>query len=240
MAEDGQEKTEAPTGKRLDEAKQKGQVPRSKEMGTAVVLMTGIIGLYMVAHQLGAALVSVYTKNFSLTREEVFDPQLMIQALITSIGSLIFPLVSLFFIMILAAVIGNLVLGGFNVSSEAMMPKFSKLNPMSGLKRMMGVQSLVELLKSIGKVTFIALFAWSLIMGQLPHILDLGQRQFPFAIYDALEICLWAALGICCALIPIVAIDVPFQIWNHSHQLRMTKQEIKDEYKYAECKPEVK
>ena len=146
----------------------------------------------------------------------------------------------LFFIMILAAVIGNLVLGGFNVSSEAMMPKFSKLNPMSGLKRMMGVQSLVELLKSIGKVTFIALFAWSLIMGQLPHILDLGQRQFPFAIYDALEICLWAALGICCALIPIVAIDVPFQIWNHSHQLRMTKQEIKDEYKNAEGKPEVK
>ena len=240
MAEDGQEKTEAPTGKRLDEAKQKGQVPRSKEMGTAVVLMTGIIGLYMVAHQLGAALVSVYTKNFSLTREEVFDPQLMIQALITSIGSLIFPLVSLFFIMILAAVIGNLVWGGYNVSSEAMMPKFSKLNPMSGLKRMMGVQSLVELLKSIGKVTFIALFAWSLIMGQLPHILDLGQRQFPFAIYDALEICLWAALGICCALIPIVAIDVPFQIWNHSHQLRMTKQEIKDEYKNAEGKPEVK
>ena len=150
MAEEGQEKTEAPTGKRLDEAKQKGQVPRSKEMGTAVVLMTGIIGLYMVAHQLGAALVSVYTKNFSLTREEIFDPQLMIQALVTSIGSLIFPLVSLFFIIILAAVIGNLVLGGFNVSSEAMMPKFSKLNPMSGLKRMMGVQSLVELLKSIG------------------------------------------------------------------------------------------
>lgn len=240
MAEDGQEKTESPTGKRLSEAKEKGQVPRSKEMGTAVVLMTGVIGIYVVAHELGAALVSVYTKNFSLTREDIFEPELMIRALVVSINSLIFPLVSLFFIIILAAVIGNLVLGGFNVSTEAMMPKFSKLNPMSGLKRMMGVQSLVELLKSIGKVAFIALFSWMLIMGQLPHILDLGQRQLPFAIYDALEICLWAALGICCALIPIVAIDVPFQIWNHTHQLRMTKQEVKDEYKNSEGKPEVK
>ena len=103
MAEDGQEKTESPTGKRLSEAKEKGQVPRSKEMGTAVVLMTGVIGIYVVAHELGAALVSVYTKNFSLTREDIFEPELMIRALVVSINSLIFPLVSLFFIIILAA-----------------------------------------------------------------------------------------------------------------------------------------
>ena len=241
MAEsDGQEKTEEPTGRKLDQAKEKGQVPRSKELGTAVVLLAGVIGLSMVAKSLGQALLDVFHRNFSFTREQVFDPFTMIPALGADIGDLIVPLIMLFAIVLLAALVGNVLLGGVNVSSEAMMPKMSKLSPMAGFKRMFGMQSWVELIKSIAKVLFIGLLSWSLIMGQLPHILDLSQRQFPYAIYDALELCLWVAVGICCALLPIVAIDVPFQMWNHNKQLRMSKQEIKDEYKDSEGKPEVK
>ncbi len=241
MAEsDGQEKTEEPTGRKLDQAKEKGQVPRSKELGTAVVLLAGVIGLSTVAKSLGGALLAVFSRNFSFTREQVFDPLSMIPALADDIGNLIMPLITLFAIVMLAALVGNLLLGGVNVSSEAMMPKMSKLSPMAGFKRMFGMQSWVELIKSIAKVLFIGLLSWSLIMGQLPHILDLSQRQLPYAIYDALALCLWAAVGICCALLPIVAIDVPFQMWNHSRQLRMSKQEIKDEYKDSEGKPEVK
>jgi flagellar biosynthesis protein FlhB len=241
MAEsDGQEKTEEPTGRKLDQAKEKGQVPRSKELGTAVVLLAGVIGLSTVAKSLGGALLAVFSRNFSFTREQVFDPLSMIPALADDIGNLIMPLITLFAIVMLAALVGNLLLGGVNVSSDAMMPKMSKLSPMAGFKRMFGMQSWVELIKSIAKVLFIGLLSWSLIMGQLPHILDLSQRQLPYSIYDALELCLWAAVGICCALLPIVAIDVPFQMWNHSRQLRMSKQEIKDEYKDSEGKPEVK
>ena len=241
MAEsDGQERTEDPTGRRLSQAREKGQIPRSREMGTAVVLLSGVLGLMMVGPSLGRAMLTIWRVNFSFEREGIFDPQTMGRALVAAIAELMTPLLSLFAVVLLASILGNMLIGGINFSTEAMMPKFSKLNPASGLKRMFGVQSLIELVKSIGKVLFIALMAWLLFKANLEHILDLGQKQVAFAISDSLDSLLWIGLLLCCALLPIVLIDVPFQIWNHSRQLKMTKQEVKDEYKDSEGKPEVK
>ena len=241
MAEsDGQERTEDPTGRRLSQAREKGQIPRSREMGTAVVLLSGVLGLMMVGPSLGRAMLAIWRVNFSFEREGIFDPQTMGRALVAAISELMTPLLSLFAVVLLASILGNMLIGGINFSTEAMMPKFSKLNPASGLKRMFGVQSLIELVKSIGKVLFIALMAWLLFKANLEHILDLGQKQVAFAISDSLDSLLWIGLLLCCALLPIVLIDVPFQIWNHSRQLKMTKQEVKDEYKDSEGKPEVK
>ena len=241
MAEsDGQERTEDPTGRRLSQAREKGQIPRSREMGTAVVLLSGVLGLMMVGPSLGRAMLAIWRVNFSFEREGIFDPQTMGRALVAALAELMTPLLSLFAVVLLASILGNMLIGGINFSTEAMMPKFSKLNPASGLKRMFGVQSLIELVKSIGKVLFIALMAWLLFKANLEHILDLGQKQVAFAISDSLDSLLWIGLLLCCALLPIVLIDVPFQIWNHSRQLKMTKQEVKDEYKDSEGKPEVK
>lgn len=241
MAEsDGQERTEDPTGRRLSQAREKGQIPRSREMGTAVVLLSGVLGLMMVGPSLGRAMLAIWRVNFSFEREGIFDPQTMGRALVAAIAELMTPLLSLFAVVLLASILGNMLIGGINFSTEAMMPKFSKLNPASGLKRMFGVQSLIELVKSIGKVLFIALMAWLLFKANLDHILDLGQKQVAFAISDSLDSLLWIGLLLCCALLPIVLIDVPFQLWNHSRQLKMTKQEVKDEYKDSEGKPEVK
>ena len=241
MAEsDGQERTEDPTGRRLSQAREKGQIPRSREMGTAVVLLSGVLGLMMVGPSLGRAMLAIWRVNFSFEREGIFDPQTMGRALVAAIAELMTPLLSLFAVVLLASILGNMLIGGINFSTEAMMPKFSKLNPASGLKRMFGVQSLIELVKSIGKVLFIALMAWLPFKANLEHILDLGQKQVAFAISDSLDSLLWIGLLLCCALLPIVLIDVPFQIWNHSRQLKMTKQEVKDEYKDSEGKPEVK
>lgn len=241
MAEsDGQERTEDPTGRRLSQAREKGQIPRSREMGTAIVLLAGVLGLMMVGSSLGNAMLAIWRRCFSFEREGIFDPETMGRALVAAISELIPSLLSLFSVVLIAALLGNMLIGGMNFSSEAMMPKFSKLNPASGLKRMFGVQSLIELVKSIGKVLFIALMTWLLFSINLDHILDLGQKQVSFAIQDALGSLLWISLMLCCALLPIVLIDVPFQIWNHSRQLKMTKQEVKDEYKDSEGKPEVK
>ena len=155
-------------------------------------------------------------------------------------GELIQPLGLLFMLVIIAAFVGNTLLGRMNFSSEAMLPKWSKLSPLSGIKRMFGVQSLVELVKSIAKVVFISLFAWWMLSSQFNHLLNLSLEGFPGGIVDALDLLLWMLIILCCALIPIVAIDVPFQSWNHNRQLKMTKQEIKDEFKDSEGKPEVK
>ncbi|AEY02414.1 flagellar biosynthetic protein FlhB [Oceanimonas sp. GK1] len=241
MAEsDGQERTEQPTEQRLRQAREKGQIPRSKELGTAAVLLSATAALLMLGDSLGAALSTVFEQSFRLEREAIFDPAAMMPALAEAIGGLIWPLLGLFAVVLVAALVGNCLLGGFNFSTQAMMPKFSRMSPMKGLKRMFGVQALVELLKSIAKVVFIATIAIWLLWGQFDHILRLSNETLNLAMKDALELLLWMGLGLCLALLPIVAIDVPFQVWNHTRQLKMTLQEIKDEYKNTEGKPEVK
>lgn len=240
MADDEQEKTEQPTGKRLQQAKEKGQVPRSKEAGTATVLLAGILGLLMLQNPLSKAIMNIFQRCFNFERHEVFDPNTMYNLIGLSIGEVLWPLVALFSIVLVASLIGNIALGGFHFSAEAMFPKFNKLNPFNGIKRMIGVMALVELIKSIAKVGFVAWMAYLQIMHHWPALMELSHEQLSAGIVDALQISLSVGIGICCALLPVVLIDVPFQKWNHMKQLRMTKQEIKDEYKDSEGKPEVK
>ena len=240
MADTDQERTEQPTGKRLQQAREKGQIARSKELGTASVLLATVFGLLMIKESLAGAMVKVLTMGFTLDRDQAFDPNAMGVMLPTLLWELLQPLGLLFLLVTIAAFVGNTLLGGMNFSSEAMLPKWSKLSPLSGLKRMFGVQSLVELVKSIAKVVFISLFAWWMLSSQFSHLLNLSLEGFPGGIIDALDLLLWMLIILCCALIPIVAIDVPFQTWNHNRQLKMTKQEIKDEFRDSEGKPEVK
>ncbi|WP_445397128.1 flagellar biosynthesis protein FlhB [Zobellella sp. An-6] len=241
MAEsDGQERTEQPTEQRLRQAREKGQIPRSKELGTAAVLLSAAAGLLMISGPLGRAMSRVFEQNFRVERAALFDPEAMMAALKSSVLSLMWPLLGLFAMVLVAALVGNTLLGGFNFSTQAMMPKLSRMSPLAGIKRMFGLQALVELLKSIAKVVFIATFAIWLLWGQFENILRLSDETLPAAMIGALELLLWMGLLLCLALLPIVAIDVPFQRWNHNRQLKMTLQEVKDEYKNTEGKPEVK
>ncbi len=241
MAEsDGQEKTEQPTEQRLRQAREKGQIPRSKELGTAAVLLSAALGLMMVGDSLGLAMSRVFERNFRVERATLFDPEAMMPALRDSLLGLLWPLLGLFAIVLVAALVGNSLLGGFNFSTQAMMPKLERMSPMKGFKRMFGMQALVELLKSIAKVVLIATLAIWLLWGQFDNILRLSDETLPAAMVGSLELLLRMGLLLCMALLPIVAIDVPFQIWNHTRQLKMTLQEIKDEYKNTEGKPEVK
>lgn len=241
MAEDSdQERTEAPSGRRLQQAREKGQIPRSKEAATATVLLAGICGLLMFSGPISASLVLVFRRCFVLERAQAFDGESMVTLLVQCLMDVMWPLIGLFVLVMLAGLVGNLMIGGFNVSTEAMMPKFGKLNPLNGIKRMFGVMSLVELLKSIAKVGFVGWVAYAMIRHQWPALMRLSEEQLDSAMIDALHLALYTGLGIACALIPVVLIDVPFQKWHHIKQLRMTKQEVKDEYKEMEGKPEVK
>ncbi len=241
MAEsDGQEKTEQPTEQRLQKAREKGQIPRSKELGTAAVLLSGALGLMMFGDALGLAMTKMFARNFSFERELLFDPNTMMAALGSSVLGIMLPLLGFYAVVLVAALVGNSLLGGVNFSSQAMLPKLNKMSPAKGFKRMFGVQSMVELVKSIAKVVFIATLAISILWGQFDNILRLSNETLPTAMVDALSLLLRMGLLLCMALLPIVAIDVPFQIWNHTRQLKMTLQEVKDEYKNTEGKPEVK
>ncbi len=241
MAEsDGQERTEDATSKRLQQAKDKGQVARSKELASVSLLVCGSVALMWFGGDVANALFSIMKRFFSISKEEIFDTNKLFEITAGGLVELILPVFSILITLFVAALIGAAGLGGISFSAEAAMPKPSKMNPLTGIKRMFGMQSWVELFKSILKVSLVSGMAFYLINASKADLFQLSLDTYPANIYHALDILLNFILLISCSLLIVVAIDIPFQIWQHANQLKMTKQEIKDEYKETEGKPEVK
>ncbi len=241
MAEDsGQEKTEEPTGKKIEESKKKGQVARSKELGTMFVLIFSAISLLLYGPEIGKGLYNIMGRMLSLNRNETYDTTKMFSVWGTVADALVFPMAMFVFIIVLAGIIGNTLLGGFNFSWKAAAPKASKMSPAKGIKRMFGPQAGVELVKSILKFAVVAGFAIFLINTFFDEILHLSIESAPGNIIHALEILAWMFLGLTCTLTIIAAIDAPYQSHKHHKELKMTLQEVKDEYKNSEGDPQIK
>ncbi|KJZ02100.1 flagellar biosynthesis protein FlhB [Pseudoalteromonas piscicida] len=241
MAEDsGQERTEEPTSKKIDDARKKGQIARSKELGTTFVLLFSAIALLLYGPGIGKALYNVMGRMLSLNRNETYDTTKMFAVWGDIAAELLFPMAMFVFIIAIAGIVGNTLLGGFNFSWQAAAPKASKMSPMKGLKRMLGPQAAIELLKSVLKFVLVAGFAILLINMYFNEILHLSIEQIPSSIEHALEIIAWMFLALSCTMIVISAIDAPYQSYNHHKQLKMTLQEVKDEYKNSEGDPQIK
>ncbi|RKF19493.1 flagellar biosynthesis protein FlhB [Alginatibacterium sediminis] len=240
MADTDQERTEDPTEKKLADARKEGQIARSKELGTAAVLISAAIAMMMFGSGLGKGLAEVMRLGFSLEREQLYDVNLLFATIKNMVSGLVAPLIGIMAVILFAAVAGNIALGGMNFSWKAAAPKPSKMSPLKGLKRMFGIQSLVELIKSIMKVFIIAGVVWWILDWQFKSILTLSLQSLPGSVYNALDMLSWMFLALVCSLLLITLVDVPYQIWNHAKQLKMTKQEIKDEHKNSEGNPEVK
>ena len=240
MAETDQERTEEPTQKKLDDAKKKGQIARSKEMGTLGVLLSAAIGMLVVGGALAEALHSIMSNYFSVEREIIFDENATLNIWSGIFNTLLVPLGTFFAIVVFGAFVGNTIVGGFNFSWQGAAPKPSKMSPMKGFKRMFGTQALVELLKGLGKFLVVAVSAFFLLRWQFSTILQLSGGILEQTMQDAVLLLGFMFLLLVCSMLFIVAIDVPFQRHNHNKQLRMTKQEVKDERKNAEGSPEVK
>lgn len=241
MAEDSaQEKTEQPTAKRLEKAKDDGQVPRSKELTTTAVLLLGAIGLLVFGDEMAANLMAELVYNFQLDREAVFDTNKMVAHLAHSFYEALIVLIPLFVLLAAAAIAGPIALGGWLFSGKSIAPKFNRMDPIAGLKRMFSMKSLIELVKAIGKVSVVIVVAFLTLVWFQESILGLSQEGLSEGIADSLHISVWAAIIISSSTILIALIDIPFQIWDHTKKLRMSKQDIKDEMKDSEGKPEVK
>lgn len=241
MAEnDSGEKTEEPTAKKLSEARKKGQIARSKELGTVFVLVGTTVGLMLTGSTLANSVASIMTRLFSLKREEIMDVNRLFSIVGEALASLVAPLGWLFAIVIVMAFIGNTLLGGMNFSFEAMMPKPSKMSPIAGFKRMFGTKAWVELLKSLLKFFVIFICAYLLLTALFEEVLFLSIESIPRNFSHATDLLLWMFLALSLSLIIIVVVDAPYQKWDHTRQLKMTKQEVKDELKNSEGSPENK
>ncbi|MGO2276741.1 EscU/YscU/HrcU family type III secretion system export apparatus switch protein, partial [Pseudoalteromonas nigrifaciens] len=186
MSEDsGQEKTEEPTSKKVEDAKKKGQIARSKELGTMFVLIFSAISLLMYGPEIGKGLYNVMGRMLSLNRNETYDTTKMFAVWGEVADALMFPMAMFVLIIVLAAFIGNTMLGGFNFSWQAAAPKASKMSPAKGFKRMFGPQAGVELLKSLLKFGLVASFAVFLINTFFDEILHLSVESAPGNIIHA-------------------------------------------------------
>ena len=241
MAEsDSGEKTEEPTAKKLTDARKKGQIARSKDLGTMFVLVGSAFAMMVMGDALVDALSTIMKRMFSLSRRETMDVNALMGVVTSASSAIFFPMMAIFVIIMVAAFIGNTMLGGMAFSWEAMAPKASRLSPFEGFKRMFGVQAGVEFLKSVMKFLVVVTVAYLLLSGLFEQILGLSLEAIPLNFEHAVTMLLWMFLTLALSIGIIVVIDAPYQIWNHTRQLKMTKQEVKDEFKNTEGNPEIK
>jgi flagellar biosynthetic protein FlhB len=238
--ENGQERTEQPTAKRLEDAKRKGQVARSKELNTMAVTLAGAIFLAASGGYLGEALTDLMGRGFSLTRADIFEPTTMSKHLVGAMRETLISLLPFFLVTVVAAVLASVVLGGFSFSAEALAPKLSKLNPVKGMKRVFSLKGLLELLKALAKFLLIGGVTTLLMWQFLDDFLGLSELALTQAVVRAGQLVGLSAVVLASTLILIALVDVPFQLWDHKRQLKMTRQEIKDELKETDGRPELK
>lgn len=235
-----QERTEEPTPKKLQDAAKKGQVARSKETGTTFVLIAAAVSFLLFGKDIAVGLYNVMGRLLSLNRNEVYDTTKMFSVWGEVASELWYGMTMFVLCLLVAGVIGNTFLGGFNFSWQAAAPKVSKMSPLKGFARMFGKQAGIELVKALLKFGLIATVAVYLIKGYFPEILTLSLEAVPGNIEHALWILAWMFFALAMTLIVIASIDAPFQKWNHNEQLKMTLQEVKDEYKNSEGDPQIK
>lgn len=238
--ENGTEKSEQATGQKLQKARDDGQVVRSKELATASVLISAALSFIFFGGVLGHQLVLMMSNGFSFERDVLFSPEYMWLHLANSFSGLAFPMFLILFSLFVISILGSTLLGGIIFSSKPMTPKFSKLSPKAGLKRMVGLESWVNLLKSILKILIVVCMVYFIFTTTFERILHLSMGTLPGSIFEALQMLSWMFLLLCLSLLIIVAIDVPYAIYKHNRDLKMTKQEVKDEFRNSEGKPEVK
>lgn len=238
--ESGAEKSEEPTAKRKQQAREKGEIARSRELNTLAILLGGTAGMLIFGAHLGSKVLEVMQQNFDLPRELLYSERSMALHLLFAAKTAAEGIWPLFVILLLAAIVGPVALGGFLFTMEPLTPKFSRLNPLSGLKRMFSANSLMELAKALAKFMIVLLVALLVLSRAQDALFSLAHQTLEHAILQAIQTIGWCALWLACALILITAVDVPFQLWNTNKKLKMTKQEVKDEHKDSEGKPEVK
>ncbi|WP_341501685.1 flagellar biosynthesis protein FlhB [Gallaecimonas sp. GXIMD4217] len=237
---DAGERTEEATPKRRQESREKGQLARSRDLTSAIGLVAGVLGLMWIGGALGKRMMFAMQASLDRPRSAIENLDGALRELSGVLVDLLWPFFGLLAVMFLLTIAGSGLVGGFNFSFKAAAPKWSKLSPLAGFKRMFGMQALVELVKSLAKFLVIAITAALLLKAVFAEVLALSQRPVVAASIEGLQLLLWLCLGLCMAYLLIVLVDVPYQIWHHNKQLKMTKQEVKDEYKDTEGKPEVK
>ena len=238
--ESAQERTEQPTPKRLREAREKGQVPRSRELNSMALLMAAAGGLLLMGESMLAALQELLASGLAIEHARTIGKSSVMEMFGNTLMQSLLIVAPLFLLLTVVVALTPLGLGGWSFSTKAVSFKWEKLDPVKGLGRIFALRGLMELLKVLAKFVLVAAISTLIIWSLIEEILGLGAESLRTALAHVASLCGWSFLASSSVLIIIAAIDVPFQLWQHTRQLKMTKQEVKDESKETDGRPEVK
>ena len=240
MAENDFERTEQPTAKRRQQAAERGQVPRSPDLSAATVLLVTGAGLQLLGHYTGAQLHALMRTSLALPREQALDESRALAAFGNAALHALLACAPLLALTLAAAVAAPLALGGRRFSLQALSIDFSRLSPAAGFARMFSVRGAVELGKAFAKFLLLALVAALVLKQQSGAILALGSEPTAVAVAHCASLSGFALLMLAATLGLIAAADVPWQLYQHTKQLRMTRHEVREELKESEGSPETK
>jgi flagellar biosynthetic protein FlhB len=236
----GQEKTEQATAKRLKESREKGQVPRSKELNTMMLMMGAGAGFLFMGGSILGGIKGLMQHGLAIKNAQEITPDGIIEILGNTVLQSLMIIAPLFLLFTVVVLLTPLGIGGWSFSMKSVSFKLEKIDPIKGFGRIFAVKGLMELAKVLAKFILVtgisAMIIWSLI----DELLGLGNEPLEQAMNHVARLCGWSFMACSSALILVALIDVPFQLWQHNKQLKMTKQEVKDESKETDGRPEVK
>lgn len=234
------EKTEPGSPRRLEKAREEGEVARSRELTTFVLLATGIGGLWMNAGPMSEHIGRALRHGLQFERASAFDTSHMLAQAGHVVLEALQALLPLFGMMVLAALIAPLMLGGWLFSTQSLAPKFSKLNPIAGLGRLFSTQSLAELIKAIAKSLLVGSVAYWVISANVASIMALMSEPIGSALPHMMRLVANCCMLIIASLLVVAALDVPYQLWSYYKKLRMSREDLRQEHKESEGDPQVK
>jgi flagellar biosynthesis protein FlhB len=241
MADDQfQERTEKATPRRREEARRKGNVPRSRELTMTGVMLSGAVALLLMIGPMSARIAGGLADAFRIDRDAIFDARSPVGALAELFGHVLAGFAPLALVLLAAALLGGMSIGGWSCSLSAMAFKGERLNPLKGIRKIFTPNSANELLKAMAKFLVVAVIAVTWLGWSVDELLALGKEPVAAAVVHAMTIVGKSLLVVSSGLILISLADVPFQLWNYEKRIRMTRKEIRDELRETEGQPEVK
>lgn len=239
-ADSGQERTEQATPKRQHEAREKGQIARSRELSTMAVLLASGAAFLFTGESTASAILAIMREQFSITSLDIHHVDTLNTVFMDRVIEALWAILPFVAIVFFISIASPTLVGGWIFSTKSFSFKLEKLDPIKGMSRIFSVKSLVELVKAMLKFTIVLAVSILILYSNINEIFSVGGMDVNIAISKITSLLVWSFMIISSSMIVIALIDVPFQIWDHSRQMKMTKHEIKEESKQTEGNPESK
>jgi flagellar biosynthesis protein FlhB len=239
-SEMGGERTEEPSLRRLQEARERGQIPRSRELTNFASMIGGSAALVAVGGTVASHLAQMMRRSLIIDGQALRTTDSMTASLGAACMSAVTAILPVFGALVAMVLLASVVLGGWNFSTRALTPDFSRLNPLSGLKRLFGLRGVSELAKALLKCLVVGAVCAGIVSWIFGDVLALGRMAPRAAVSRGAGLLSWAFVWLCASLALVAVVDVPLQIFQFKRTLRMTRQELRDESKELDGRPETK